>query len=480
MAVAIDSLFILNDSGSFVVEKHFRLPKTQREVCEAFRNLLKVTNDLTSLPDVIITKHETPIFQINRNHLVYLATSPLGTLELLLRIYSVIERYCGYPSEEAVRNNFSTIYLLLDEMIDSGTPSTCEINILEMLVPAPSVFDRAVQLVSGPSSFLSDIARSMGLTSPSNQSHRSESPTGMGISPVSSFGGEGMGLGSGSGTGGGLSGCGSDVWWRKGGISYTGNEVYVDVIESLNCIVDKAGDMVCSSVTGSIQVNSKLSGVPQLTLTLRQPSMLEEAGLHPCVKLKRFERDRALSFIPPDGVTEIASYHIPSLDTQTIAPPVKLAASIDWSKQDVASIQLRVRPQVPVGLGGSPSQVEAEGVTVVMPLPNFISSATLTTSTGIVRFIQKSKLLVWDLGKLYLDAGGEYIAEGTLNSSCAATSLEAIAPTECSLVAHLTFCVKSWTVTNIKVDSLEIHGVSYTPYKGVRSSTIAGKFEYRL
>lgn len=47
-----------------------------------------------------------------------------------------------------------------------------------------------------------------------------------------------MGLGSGSGEGGGISGAGSDCWWRRGNVHYASNEVYVDVLESIHATVN--------------------------------------------------------------------------------------------------------------------------------------------------------------------------------------------------------------------------------------------------
>ncbi len=57
---------------------------------------------------------------------------PLAILELLERVYQMMARYFGALSEECLRGNFSTLYLLLDEMIDHGVASTTEPNILEV------------------------------------------------------------------------------------------------------------------------------------------------------------------------------------------------------------------------------------------------------------------------------------------------------------------------------------------------------------
>lgn len=38
--------------------------------------------------------------------------------------------------------------------------------------------------------------------------------------------------------------------------------------------------------------------------------MMEDVKFHQCVRLSRFENDRTISFIPPDGESELMSYRI--------------------------------------------------------------------------------------------------------------------------------------------------------------------------
>lgn len=38
--------------------------------------------------------------------------------------------------------------------------------------------------------------------------------------------------------------------------------------------------------------------------------VMEDVKFHQCVRLSRFESDRTISFIPPDGESELMSYRI--------------------------------------------------------------------------------------------------------------------------------------------------------------------------
>ena len=52
----------------------------------------------------------------------------------------------------------------------------------------------------------------------------------------------------------------SNMPWRKTDVKYAQNEIYVDIIEEIDAIVDRNGQLISSEVSGSIICNSRLSG----------------------------------------------------------------------------------------------------------------------------------------------------------------------------------------------------------------------------
>ncbi|KAK5993900.1 AP-1 complex subunit mu-1 [Cladobotryum mycophilum] len=97
------------------------------------------------------------------------------------------------------------------------------------------------------------------------------------------------------------------------GIRYRKNEVFLDVVESLNLLVSSNGNVLRSEILGAIKMKCYLSGMPELRLGLNDKVMFETTGrttrgkaiemedvkFHQCVRLSRFENDRTISFIPP-------------------------------------------------------------------------------------------------------------------------------------------------------------------------------------
>lgn len=100
--------------------------------------------------------------------------------------------------------------------------------------------------------------------------------------------------------------------------------MFLDVIESLNLLVSSNGNVLRSEILGSIKMKCYLSGMPELRLGLNDKVMFETTGratrgkavemedvkFHQCVRLSRFENDRTISFIPPDGEFELMSYRL--------------------------------------------------------------------------------------------------------------------------------------------------------------------------
>ncbi|OEH79547.1 prp38 family domain-containing protein [Cyclospora cayetanensis] len=264
----MDSLFLLNDAGSFLLEKHYR-GRVGRIACEPLLQQLQQHGPkaLLTAPRIMKTSDNCVLLHIHREKLLLAAActseaEPLLLLETLQQLYDRICRYCCEGSsltEEAVRRNFSAVYVLVDVAVDWGYPFILEENLLQLLLQPSSVVAKAMQLVQGSSRMLTSLAASVGLGN--------QQPAAIQNAPEM-VAGAGLGTGSGHGEGSGLSGSGSDCWWRRGAVNYASNEVYVDLIEKISGVVDRF-----------------LSGIPELCLSIRQPEALQHAAFHPSISL---------------------------------------------------------------------------------------------------------------------------------------------------------------------------------------------------
>ncbi|KAL8796590.1 MAG: hypothetical protein Q9182_007335, partial [Xanthomendoza sp. 2 TL-2023] len=235
--------------------------------------------------------------EVNRKQYLYIRHSNLYVLALtkrntnaasillfLHRLVAVFTEYFKTLEEESIRDNFVIIYELLDEMMDFGYPQTTESKILQEYI--------------------------------TQESHKLEVQARPPIAVTNA------------------------VSWRSEGIRYRKNEVFLDVIESLNLLVSSTGNVLRSEILGAVKLKCYLSGMPELRLGLNDKVMFETTGratrgkavemedvkFHQCVRLSRFENDRTISFIPPDGEFELMSYR---LNTQ-VKPLI-------WVESDVRS-----------------------------------------------------------------------------------------------------------------------------------------------
>jgi len=189
----------------------------------------------------------------------------------LYRFVQLLKSYFNEVDEESVRDNFVIIYELLDEIMDFGYPQITDGKVLQEYI--------------------------------TSESNKTEDEANIPRPPSAVTGA---------------------VSWRAEGIKHRRNEVFLDVVESVNLIIAANGTPLRSEIFGSVQMRSQLSGMPELKLGLNDKVLFEQQGratkgrtveledvkFHQCVRLSRFETAREISFVPPDGEFELMSYRL--------------------------------------------------------------------------------------------------------------------------------------------------------------------------
>lgn len=104
----------------------------------------------------------------------------------------------------------------------------------------------------------------------------------------------------------------SMVTWRSPKVKYAANEIYFDIVDTVDATMRLDGRLVSCEVRSTIEANCKLSGMPDLTMAFADTSPLRDARFHPCVRVKRFRSDGVLSFVPPDGSFRLADFCPPA------------------------------------------------------------------------------------------------------------------------------------------------------------------------
>lgn len=161
--------------------------------------------------------------------------------------------YFGNIDEENIKQNFVVIYELLDECIDNGVITTTDpLFLQENIKTSYPDLNKAVT------------KKDASLKGPE---------------------------------------VGKNITWRKEGIKYRSNEIYIDIIERLTLIVSTSGVVTKSEVVGEVEGNSKLSGMPNVEIVLNQRPIsmnnlsnaeklgFEDVKFHQCVDLADYDKN---------------------------------------------------------------------------------------------------------------------------------------------------------------------------------------------
>mmetsp|Transcript_72947 Transcript_72947/g.116347 ORF Transcript_72947/g.116347 Transcript_72947/m.116347 type:complete len:425 (+) Transcript_72947:76-1350(+) len=422
--MSIPNLFILNGSGDVLIEKHY-LPITKRSVVELFWEEVSKQDKQTEVAPIITTENYY-LISIRRSGLFFLSAvnndvSPLLILEAQHSIFQTFVLYFNNKITESIlRENFALIYQLLDEIIIGGFPHTTEMNQLMDMISLPSMVSKIRDYASGSFQVKQTLPSAF---------HNAKTP------------------------------------WRKTDCKYVTNEIKIDLVEAIDCILQASqsggfkSKAVTSFVNGSLECSVHLTGQPDLTLNFNTPRMLSHVQLHRCVRISRWQKERIISFVPPDGKFTLLKYRLPNAGNLPldISPHIRLSKNSSSVKIDVTKT--------------AADDKQIDKVLLEIPFPAETLSFSLSANHGKVTQDEITKVVRWHVGRF---PSKEKIV--TLEGTVAMPSdwEGSGAPN-----VRVGFEIKGLSLTNLRVDSLAVHNVKYKPFKGVRHITKAGTFLIR-
>lgn len=234
--------------------------------------------------------------------------------------------------------------------------------------------------------------------------------------------------------------------WRRANVRHTSNELYADVVETLSVTMAPSGRPLAAFANGTIAFTSKVSGVPDIAVTLTGPSgkhnlnsLIELPVFHPCVRLARWrEQPGLLSFIPPDGRFILAGYEVdllPFTDAKISKtnPNLKLPVNLEiktglGSSGSDFEVRLHINPVFGAvassfggrGGGGSgrgfaaqntgtPASPALQDLTVTVPLPADVRNLSeIRPSKGDANYNSGDRALEWIIPNKELASGASY------------------------------------------------------------------------
>mmetsp|Transcript_14639 Transcript_14639/g.35362 ORF Transcript_14639/g.35362 Transcript_14639/m.35362 type:complete len:472 (+) Transcript_14639:269-1684(+) len=470
--MGIGSLFIVNNkTEALCALKHWGPTVAATSVCDKVFESHRQSVKKNLYSDVITTDGKQYIFHITRGEITYIATTetetePLMVVEFLTQLHTVLKAYFSEVTESVLQEHHVTLYQLLDEMLDSGIPVNTHPGGLKVLVPPPNLLNRVSSTVFGHQGVLVSDHDPLKLL---------------------------------------------PLPWRSNNIKYASNEIYLDVIESIDATLDTEGRVLSSAIHGTIEVNSRLSGMPDISMSLSNSHLIEEYSFHPSVRLSRFAADRVVSFVPADGNFTLMSYKVRQPQTNAMQEnswQPKYVKPNPWLNTAPGSgnnptnvpLPLYIRPQATFGAsqgrvsivcGTKPAfEKPVESVNLEVRLPDRVTSADPSCTHGTATYDDIGHHVKWVIDKFPNDKTPCLTVQLQLSSNTpkkGSAEAEAVAANGGkTMVAlqelvdiHANFSVAGVGVSGIKVETLQVRNEKYKPSQGVRYHTRGGRVVVR-
>ncbi|MCJ1426404.1 hypothetical protein MMC29_004307, partial [Sticta canariensis] len=463
----LSGILIFNQKGENLIFRAFRNDCRPR-LADVFR-IQVISNAQVRSP--ILTLGSTTFSHVKHENIYLVAVTKSNAnaalvFEFLYRLVGLGKGYFGKFDEEAVKNNFVLVYELLD--------GTCWVlfawdlecpRLRKMLVLMEWCVYAEILDFGYPQNTETDTLK-MYITTEGVKSERTTEDSSRITMQAT----------------GALS-------WRRSDIKYRKNEAFVDVIEDVNLLMSATGTVLRADVNGQIVMRAYLSGTPECKFglndrllldgdSLSAPSgntagtkatkaaagsvTLEDCQFHQCVKLGKFDADRIISFIPPDGEFELMRYRA----TENVNLPFKVHAIVNELGRSKVEYSIAIKANYG-------SKLFATNVIVRVPTPLNTAKITERTSQGKAKYEPEQNNIVWKIPRF--TGQSEYVlsAEASLTSM---THQKAWSRPPLSLG----FSLLMFTSSGLLVRYLKVFEKgNYGSVKWVRYMTRAGSYEIR-
>lgn len=339
-------IFFLDARGKLLLFRDYR-GDTPLSCVDVFTAELRDLEETGQARPVFIKDGITYAY-VQHSNLMLLAVSRcnMNATTALLFLHKIVEIFTHYFSEleeESLRDNFVIAYELLDEVMDNGYPQFTESRILE-------------QYIKTDAHKMADAKPPVALT--------------------------------------------NAVSWRQEGLKYKKNEIFLDVVESVHMLLSPQGTPLRSEIAGALKMRAFLSGMPECKLGLNDKVLIEAQGkggggksvdledikFHQCVRLTKFETDRTISFIPPDGAFDLMTYRL----TTEVQPLIQLECTVERHSRSRIEYHIKARSTFK-------DRHSASNVEINVPIPSDAIAPQVRVSHGQGEYRPEAEACQWTL-----------------------------------------------------------------------------------
>lgn len=424
-------ILLINYKGEVLIYRNYKYDVSREETMEFCRKII-ATKESNENP--IIYLNGVSYLHTREGEISVLATTKSNSnaamiLNFLYALIKIFKSYFDEFSEKKIKENFVLIYELLDEIMDYGYPQLTDSNLLKKFITQEGYKNKDVKTLQ---EMLTQVTGA--------------------------------------------------VSWRPPNVFHSTNEIYLDVIESINLLINKTGEIIKAEVNGVVTLKSLLSGDPICKFGMNDKLQIsqgdsgskginiEDIRFHQCVRLSDFNKDRTITFIPPDGKFDLMTFRV----TENVIIPFKLYCNI-------IETPMIDNPQVPQNIDLDLNVkaifdkiLFAQDVVIKIQIPKNATDVKMHTNIGKAKHEFDKSSIVWRIKKV----NGE--KECKLKCEIPLISTKDPKPWTRSPIS-MEFNIPTFTASGLRVRYLKVQEKSgYKPLKWIRYITKGGDFQFRI
>lgn len=424
-------ILLINYKGEVLIYRNYKYDVSREETMEFCRKII-ATKESNENP--IIYLNGVSYLHTREGEISVLATTKSNSnaamiLNFLYALIKIFKSYFDEFSEKKIKENFVLIYELLDEIMDYGYPQLTDSSLLKKFITQEGYKNKDVKTLQ---EMLTQVTGA--------------------------------------------------VSWRPPNVFHSTNEIYLDVIESINLLINKTGEIIKAEVNGVVTLKSLLSGDPICKFGMNDKLQIsqgdsgskginiEDIRFHQCVRLSDFNKDRTITFIPPDGKFDLMTFRV----TENVIIPFKLYCNI-------IETPMIDNPQVPQNIDLDLNVkaifdkiLFAQDVVIKIQIPKNATDVKMHTNIGKAKHEFDKSAIVWRIKKV----NGE--KECKLKCEIPLISTKDPKPWARSPIS-MEFNIPTFTASGLRVRYLKVQEKSgYKPLKWIRYITKGGDFQFRI
>merc|ERR1712154_35633 len=198
--------------------------------------------------------------------------------------------------------------------------------------------------------------------------------------------------------------------------------VYLDVLENVNLLMSRNGEILHMNATGKVVMKTMLSGMPEARIGINDKLCIKNTNnqqissnqqisnnqnivtkkganyihlndikLHRCVRLGQFDEDRSILFVPPDGEFELMRYSVSNLSL-----PFHVHPNIVERGSPTARIVYDIKLESKF----NPSMYSTD-IVLYIPTPQNANKCNVKVNHGKINYEPTQHCLIWKIKKLY-------------------------------------------------------------------------------